>query len=288
MTTPEMLPLETPVTESPIDFLAGHFLKRKEKNPSYSMRAFARDIGISPPQLSRIMSRQRELTYRQMSLISDALGLSERESNFWVTQVILKAQKNAKIPVALRKRAQISGLKGKKPLLKISPLSVEKFKVISQWYHFAILELTFLKDFDSNPEWIAASLGITVLEASAAIDRMIEIGLLEVTPEGQLKKTHSTFMVNTERSEPEIRKYETTMIERAKAEVQKTQQQEWENRVINSITFPSNPESIPELKAALAEFQKKIFTMIKGHEFEQVYHFGFQLYPVSKIARSKK
>ena len=46
----------------PVKFLTDHYLNRKEKNPSYSLRAFARDIGISVTQLSRALNRERDIS----------------------------------------------------------------------------------------------------------------------------------------------------------------------------------------------------------------------------------
>ena len=44
-------------------------------------------------------------------------------------------------------------------------LQMDTFRVISDWYHFGILELTYLKSFKSDPRWIAKALGITEIEA---------------------------------------------------------------------------------------------------------------------------
>ena len=57
-------------------------------------------------------------------------------------------------------------------------MDIEIFKIIGDWYHCAILELTYLSDFKAEPNWIAKKLGIGYLEAKLALERLISLGLL--------------------------------------------------------------------------------------------------------------
>jgi cyanate lyase len=60
-----------------VDILKNIFQERINKNPKYSLRAFARDIGLSPSLLSMVMSGQRQLTAKQAAKISLKLKLSD-------------------------------------------------------------------------------------------------------------------------------------------------------------------------------------------------------------------
>lgn len=52
---------------------------RRTRNPSYSLRAFARDIGIGSGRLSELLSGKRRFTPRSIERISRALKLSQEE-----------------------------------------------------------------------------------------------------------------------------------------------------------------------------------------------------------------
>ena len=61
------------------------------------------------------------------------------------------------------------------------------FKIISDWYHYAILELTELKEFESDINWISQRLGISKIEAHMGIKRLKNIGLMVEDEDGNLK-----------------------------------------------------------------------------------------------------
>jgi hypothetical protein len=48
------------------------------------------------------------------------------------------------------------------------------------WYHFAILELTRLQDFQPDSRWIARVLGLNPDEVNIALARLMRLGLLEM------------------------------------------------------------------------------------------------------------
>jgi transcriptional regulator with XRE-family HTH domain len=62
------------------DYLVGIFNERKDKNPRYSLRAFARSLGVSSGQLSEILSSKRPLSHKLGRRIAIAMALTEDES----------------------------------------------------------------------------------------------------------------------------------------------------------------------------------------------------------------
>src|SRR3954465_8416355 len=71
--------MDSSPSQSPARFLKAQFLGRISRNPSYSVRAFARDLKISHSYLSQILNERRELPFRQALLLSDALNLKKEE-----------------------------------------------------------------------------------------------------------------------------------------------------------------------------------------------------------------
>lgn len=67
-------------TKTAADYLVGIFNERKDKNPRYSLRAFARSLGVSSGQLSEILSSKRPLSHKLGRRIAIAMALTEDES----------------------------------------------------------------------------------------------------------------------------------------------------------------------------------------------------------------
>ncbi|MGZ3744054.1 MAG: hypothetical protein ACXWRE_12165 [Pseudobdellovibrionaceae bacterium] len=72
--------IESGELKTAADYLISIFNERKEKNPRYSLRAFARSLGVSSGQLSEILSEKRPLSHKLARRISVALALPLPES----------------------------------------------------------------------------------------------------------------------------------------------------------------------------------------------------------------
>ena len=267
----------------PISIVEDAYLARKARNENYSLTAFARDLGTSTAQLSRILSRTRILTYRQAAKISAALQLSKTESSRFIQMTIQQSPKNAKVSKSLRTKASAKGL----PLNVIS-YTVDRFRTIASWYDIAILNLSYVEDFDPSPEWIASRLAISTVEARDAIKRLTTLGLLVACPRGGLKSAdNSLISMRTKQSTPELRKFNSDWIDKAKLELRKTSNHDFTMRLINGITFPCDPSFIPELKELIHEFQFKILAKIKNQKHQEVYRLNCQLFPLTKHTGEK-
>lgn len=264
---------------SPITLLKQHFSERKSKNIQYSLRAFARDLGISPPQLSRILSGKRDLSYRQMLRVGKALGLPRPQIQEYVQKIIVEGSPRAKVASKLRAKMQKkNSLRGTQPSVRFE--SPEALGSISQWYYLAILELTFVEGFKSEPAWIASRLKIDEHEARSALEQLENLGLLIRAPNGFLQKASRQLWVTSNRSAPAIRNHEKAMIEKAKKELDKCDPSAFEKRLINSITFPASNGALTELKDAVFDFQNRVLTIIKNHPYHEVYQLNCQLFPL--------
>lgn len=85
-------PVEEQRSTSAADYLISIFNERKDKNPRYSLRAFARSLGVSSGQLSEILSGKRPLSHKLARRISIALALTEDESQKLIQLVSQQSQ----------------------------------------------------------------------------------------------------------------------------------------------------------------------------------------------------
>lgn len=72
------------------EYLLTYLEKKKKNNVQYSMRAFARDLGISPSTLSETLNRHHGLTPKSSEKIADRLNLSASEKSHFLKLVKLE------------------------------------------------------------------------------------------------------------------------------------------------------------------------------------------------------
>jgi transcriptional regulator with XRE-family HTH domain len=112
-----------------LDLIRNEFQNRKRNNPSYSLRAFAKTLGIQPGRLSEYLNGNRVISNQMAEKVVTRLGLNSS---------IFRAHS----------------------LQNVDFIEDEIFSVIGDWQHFAILSLMDTNNFKNDPKWIGERLGI--------------------------------------------------------------------------------------------------------------------------------
>jgi hypothetical protein len=69
------------------EILSESYHQRRRQNPRYSLRAFARDISLSPSRLSEIIGGKGELSREKGTLIAKRLQLSPIRINDFIDMI---------------------------------------------------------------------------------------------------------------------------------------------------------------------------------------------------------
>jgi len=157
------------------EVLKQELAKRVNRNSQYSLRAFARSLDLGASALSQIMDGKRQISDKIIQRLTSKLDLSPQDHKKFI-QSVAEYKKHSGL-----KRLSPSikeALKNKPKQATAKDLTADIFKAISEWYHSAILELTFTEGFKSDHRWIASQLGIGITEAKLAVERLLELGLL--------------------------------------------------------------------------------------------------------------
>jgi len=230
---------------------------RKGKNPNFSLRSFARVLGISPSHLSHLMSGKKPLTKRQAAKISEKLNLSPSE------KVDLLAAMNPEM--------KIGEVRDKKVLKE------DEFRLISDWYHYAILSLGDVKGSKANTKWISKRLGISEGQAQEAFQRLKRMGLIKVI--GNTYK-QSSLPLDTPLDLPSaaLRRFHAQNLDRAK---EKMESLPVALRDFSSITIAFNPANLKKAKELIAKFEDKFCSEFEKGEKTEVYTLAVQLFPAT-------
>jgi len=113
-----------------VDLLREEFGLRAAKNRRYSLKAYARDLGLPATHLSEVFRRKRGISPAQAQRIADRLGFDAPRANYFSDLVSAHHSRSEAERTAARKRALRHA--GKLPYRL---LAEDRFKVIEDWFH---------------------------------------------------------------------------------------------------------------------------------------------------------
>lgn len=133
------------------------FLELKAKNPRLSHRFFAQKIGISSGALSEILKGKRTISRKLAIKIASRLLLDPIDTATFVG--------NNLVP-------------GEAKDIDYLQLQDDQFHLISEWPHFAILNLVKSDQCIHRPTWFAQQLNLPLKVTQEAIDRLLRLEML--------------------------------------------------------------------------------------------------------------
>lgn len=256
------------------EFLKQELLLRAERIRGYSLRALARDLGVSHTYLSLIISGKKRISTKRALEFGELLRLSDSQK-----EALFKSS----LPASGPKRA---ASRNKLPLPY--RLQIDSFRFMSDWYHLAILDLVETADFKSDFSWIARRLRISRAEAKSAVLRLSRLGLLDTTSAPQWKTSQAMVVVEPTISERCIRKFHEQMIHKALEALSSPKDEDYRCRNITGITMPVDPERIEEAKRKITRFRRSLLRFLAGGHSTEVYQLNVQLFPLTKRKKRKR
>ena len=258
--------------------LSEEFELRVRRNPAYSLRAYARDLGLSHSSLSRILGKEQGLSLTKTVGILKALKLTEAEGVLFQTMVQSECARSKVVRAhALKKIKAGSG--------KVADLSVEYFKIIADWHHFAIVELTEVEGFQSDAKWISQRLGISEREVKEAVARLMTLELIEKVKGKPFRKTAEFRATHSAVPNRSIQSHHRQIL--VKAEKALFEQEPGE-REFSSISFAMNSESLAWAKEEMKKFRRNLTRhLAKEENKNRLYEFSMQLFALDQLPKKE-
>lgn len=174
----------------------------------------------------------------------------------------------------------VLGSKGNGPTTaKSHDLSLDLFRVIADLYHYGILELTFTEGFKSDPAWIASQLDISVTTAKLAIQRLLDLGLLEVS-DGKYRKSHGQLTTADKHiTDASLKLHQRQVLEKA---IHSLENDSIDTRSNTSMTMSIDPELIPAAKVMIEGFTNQLCAFLESGARRQVYELNINLFATQK------
>ena len=241
------------------EILLGELVKRKARNPIYSLRSFARDLGISPGHVSSLINKRKPVTMKQAIQIMLKLNMSPSEQRDFL---------DSAFPV-------MGNLRNEE--LEHIKLQDDEFAVISEWYHLAILNLASLKNISSTSKSVSLRLNISPLQATEAIQRLERLNYISVN-NGLLKRLSKPLRTTIDIPSAAIKKYHKQNLDLAKDKIDSIPVH---LREFSSIVMPVNPRKLAIAKKKINDFKEQLCKELESGSCEEVYILNIQLFPLT-------
>ncbi len=226
-------------------YLRAELSSRIGRNPQFSLRAFAQLLGVNHAMLSQVIKGQRNFSQDRAWEVAAKLKLGKRESEFFCLLVQRELTKSASGKTAIE--TQLARLRP--PQAHTPNLSVDAFRALAEWYHLPILVLAQLER-PHVPGFFAETLGISVAQATQALERLERLGLL-VRVSADRYETSQRQLVAAQGDDDGLKQYHQEMMKKALVAIEN---QPAAQRVTGSETLLLPVGHLPELRRLTYEF----------------------------------
>ncbi len=244
------------------ELLANELIRRQGTNPTYSQRAFARDLKVSTTTLCSVLAGKRHFSPRNVKNVAERLALSPSQTQ----NMILQSR-----GLSLQALGQTNFM----------VLEDDTFNFIADWYHYGILNLAKLSDNQADSRWISERLGITPREAELAVNRLERLGYLRVNG-GLLERTVNTLDTELDRRTTlkALMKHHTQHLKLASEALENV---EIQDREFNTMTIAIKKSRLIEAKKMINRFATRLSNYLEaGDAPDDVYSLAIQLFPLTK------
>lgn len=252
-------------------------LAHKQKiNPLFSIRAWAKQMGFQGhTSLIFFLKGQRPIRPEHVEKINRGLRLEGDQEKYLRLLIQARSVRSEK-----DKQDYEAQLKMLAPSRTETLLDIEKFKLVADWLHMAILEMTKLKDFKSDSAWISERLKFPVPEhrVAEALNRLQQLKLLHWSA-GKLVKTNDRLTTPKDRASESIREHHRQVLTNA---IQAIETQNISERVYNACTMTIDVNKLEDAKKLILKFRDDMTKLLEKNEGDETYQFSLQLFKLTE------
>lgn len=263
------------------EYLKDYYERKKTECGYFSYRYFSNKAGFSSHNvLKLVISGERNIAVKSIEKYISALGLSEREGEYFRTMVMFNQAKNDK-----DSRFYYEELMKQKEGAEGTFLSELQFRVYSEWYHLVIREIVHLIDLPLEVDFREIARIITPKVSPVAVADSFELlerlELIKRGDDGFWKQCDQGIKTMPEVKSQAIRMHNRRMIQLAEEAIARF---EPPYREISGMMLTLSPEMYNRIKKKIQDFKDEILTDVlsDSEPAKKVCQLNFQLFPVVK------
>jgi uncharacterized protein (TIGR02147 family) len=260
------------------NLLQEKFMEIQRGNPRYSLRAYARRVGVHVGALTYIINGKRNVSKK----------LAERITTKLLIEPQLRSEILALFPDKIKYRKTIRA--GRDPEARETTgtryleLNAMQFKIAAEWEHFAVLSLVNCADFEGSCEWISKRLAIPPTKARRVVERLLDLGLLTRSGDGTLSRSKVSYQTSDEVAEISVKKHHEQSLDLAKESLFRD---DVKIRDFTTLTMAIDPSRLKAAKDRIRGFEDELSDLLESGNREEVYRLSVQLFPLSRIESDK-
>jgi uncharacterized protein (TIGR02147 family) len=233
------------------------YLEMKAKNPRLSHRYFAQKLGLSSGALSEILKGKRNVSTKLAAKIAARLHLDPT-----TTASLTRA------PFEEEPHVEIDYMQ----------LRDDQFHMISDWPHFAILNLVKSDFCEHKATWFADQLNLPLKVVQECIDRLLRLKMLSYERRKYMR-TQSSFKTSDDILNLSIRKSNFEDLEMMKDHLQTLGVHERDH---SSVTMLVDSAQMPDIKKWLRRAQDQFAHKFETTKSKSAFRLTFSLFPLTK------
>ena len=261
----------------PHSILNKAFLRKKEKNSAYSQRSLARDLGVSAPFVTKLLTGKSSLPVERVKRICKVLDIDLALESLLMQSLVYHSFDSSELRAIAMKGMTENAISR---VGDYNQVTVKKFSILRDWYNLPILDLLTCEG-EFTPQVIAKRIGLTLAQVQKSLTAMKEAGLAS-DETGTWKKTEQRNYFPSTKSLTEIREYHKQMIKIAHQQLSETSQEAFDARLITAFTMAVNPEHIETAKKEIFDFLTQLSHRLSEGSCTSVYQCNLQLFPLTK------
>lgn len=264
------------------DFLRDHAIHKRRKNPRWSIGLWARRLKLgSTTSLNMILKGQRHPGDAISERLIDYFNFEPRERDYFLSLIEFAKVKETGSNRTRLKHLLADDLKKLASGQAAKKLDQKTFLAISQWYCYAIRQMTLLKDFDGEPAAIAKRLQFPISESEIAnaIDTLLEVGLLKKNSSGKIKRVSKFVKTDDDIASEGLKRFHEAMIANAAKSIR---QFDVQDREINGLTLAVRRDQMPEAKRLIRRFIQDFESLGQAKDADQVCQINIQFFPLAR------
>jgi len=244
-----------------IDHIHDVFEQRKQRNPLYSLRSFARDLDLSSGKLSEMMRGKIKVSEKAFHSISQCLDLNDSIKIELLDE--LKKYNEGRIT------------------LQDYDEEIDFTKIFSHT-HLAISALFDLPFFNNDLEWMADTLKITTEQCQSCLDDLVLSGLISFENDVYVKNMMSGGQIKRPNKDSYKQYFQTGLLNAAQATINRDKPLHW----FNSSIIPMNANNFKSFKEKMRVVIEELNFEVsdEGEEAEDVFHLMLACYPMTSLS----
>ena len=264
----------------PNEYLRDLWTTKRQKNPQFTIRAWANQMGIKHhAPLHEMVNGKRKIPKSLVPSLIKHLNLEATEALFFEFMVDLSRSKSPE-----QKTMYLERMKSIAPYNKeVKFTELESFRMLQDPIHFFICEMVYLPDFQPEAAWIQKRLTIeaSLERISSAIERLLLLDILREDPQGKLIRVDQFIHTKSDIKDKALQAYHANLSELAKNAVE---EQPLLEREFQAMTMNFEMEKMPEAKAMIREFLQQFTAKFdKPSKTEkEIYHINLQFFGITK------